>query len=186
MEGREHKAKSPYRWLLAIPIQLVINVLMVPLGVWIDMKFWEASARAMIEEQGYVEGHGIPIFTVLIPLIGAGVTIYVIVAAIICTVILLIKTRKNQQMDGQKSKSESPYRWLLAIPIQLGIDVLLVLLGMGVDALQGYVKGHGIPVITILTSLTVAVVTVFVTVAAIVRMVISLIRAGKVKYPTAS
>lgn len=183
MEGRERKAKpkSPYRWLLAIPIQLVINVLMVPLGFWIDMKFWEASARAMIEEQGYVEGHGIPIFTVLIPLIGAGVTIYVIVAAIICTVILLIKSHRNQQMDDQKSKSEPPYRWLLAIPIQLGIDVLLVLLGMGVDALRGYVEGRGIPVITVLTSLTVAVVTVFVTVAAIVCTVVSLIRARKNK-----
>ena len=44
-----------------------------------------------------------------------------------------------------------------------------------------YVEGHGIPVITVMTSLTVAVVTVFVTVAAIVCTGGSLIRDKKIK-----
>lgn len=91
--------KSPYRWLWAILIQVVINVLLVPLGIWVDIKFWDASARAMIEAQGYVNGHGIPVFTLLLPLFGFVVTVIVTVAAIICTTVSVIR-EKNDNKDN--------------------------------------------------------------------------------------
>lgn len=177
MDSQMHKPKSPYRWLLAIPIQLFINVLMGPLGFWVDMRIWEASRRAMIEEQGYAEGHGFPVFSVLIPLLGVIVTIFVIVTAIICTVVSFNRIKRNQHMNYQKPKPMSPYRWLLAIPIQLVINVLLVPLGMCIDISTGPIEGEIVPVFQILIPLMGVVVTVLVTVAAIACTVVSLIRA---------
>ena len=187
MDRQEHKPKSPYRWLLAIPLQLVINALMVPLGFWVDTLLWERTAQSMIEEQGYVEGHGIPIFSVLIPLIGVAVTLFVIMASIFCTVILLLRARKNQQTAVQIHRLKSPYRWLLAIPIQLLANVLLVPLGSLADFLlwraedsawsAGY-TWYDVSVFAILLPLAGVVVTVLVTIAAIVCTVVSMIRAG--------
>lgn len=187
MDRLEQKPKSPYRWLLAIPLQLVINVLMVPLGFWADTLFWEKAAQSMMEEQGYVEGHGIPIFSVIIPLIGVAMTLFVIMASIFCTVVLLDRAKKNQQTAMQVHRSKSPYRWLLAIPIQLLNNVLLVPLGSLVDfllwraedsaSLGGY-SWQEVSVFAILLPLAGVVVTVLVTIAAIVCTVVSMIRAG--------
>ena len=180
MDSQINKPKSPFRWLLAIPIQVFINILMVPLGIWVDTSFWAAASRAQIEQQGFVEGHGIPIFTAIITLVGFGVTIYVTVAAIIGTVVSVVRTRRKQQMDEQQRKPKSPFRWLLVIPIQLGIDVLLVLLGIAADILLGS-AGDGIPLITVWAILTGFVVTFFVIFAAVICMVVSRIRSEKNK-----
>ena len=102
MDRQERKTKSPYRWLLAIPVQMLINVLLVPLGVWVDMRFWEA-ARVTAEEQGYI-GHGIPVFTVLVPLAGAVVTVIVVVVSFICTIVSLVRLdRKQRQYNPDNS-----------------------------------------------------------------------------------
>ena len=175
MDSQERKPGLPYKWLLAIPIQIVINVLMAPLGFWIDTLIFKPNDEYL--------GHGIPIFSVLMPLFGAVVTLFVIMTAIICTVIPLLRAGKDQHRADQKHKSKSPFRWLLAIPIQLANNILLVPLGYLVDYLSwrssstAFEKiGHD-PVFAILIPAVGVVVTVLVTIAAAVCTVVSLIRA---------
>ena len=32
----------------------IINILLVPLSLWVDDMFWQANYRRLIEEEGYV------------------------------------------------------------------------------------------------------------------------------------
>lgn len=168
MDSQERKPGSSYRWLLAIPILIVINVSMAPLGFWMDTLIFKPNDEYL--------GHGIPIFSVLIPLFGAVVTFCVIMTAIICLMASLFRAGKNQRSDEQKNKSKSPYRWLWAIPIQLTNNILLVPLGYLVDYLLW--KSFSDSVFAILIPAVGVVVTVLVTIAAAVCTVISLIRAS--------
>ena len=168
MDSQERKSGSSYRWLLAIPILIVINVSMAPLGFWMDTLIFKPNDEYL--------GHGIPIFSVLIPLFGAVVTFCVIMTAIICKVAALFQAGKDRHTNDQKHKSKSPYRWFWAIPIQLINNILLVPLGYLVDYLLW--KSFSDPVFAILIPAVGVVVTVLVTIAAAVCTVISLIRAS--------
>ena len=53
------KQRSPALWLLMIPAQLVLGGLFSLLGVWIDSRIFSGGGQ----------GHGVPIFSVLFPII---------------------------------------------------------------------------------------------------------------------
>ena len=179
MDSQERKPGSSYRWLLAIPILIVINISMAPLGFWMDTLIFKPNDEYL--------GHGIPIFSVLMPLFGAVVTFCVIMTAIICTVVSLFRVGKDQHTAEQKNKSKSPYRWLWTIPIQLVNNILLVPLGYLAEYLlwrsfssnsAAYeVIGYE-PVFALMIPAMGTVVTILVMIAAAVCTVVSLIRAG--------
>ena len=112
MDRQNHnwKLKSPYNWLLMIPLQLIVNVLMVPLGVWLDARIWEKVDFPRTD------------FLYLLPLLGGVVTGIVFSVSIVLT---------KEAVDRQKHKT--PYKWLLLIPIQLLSTVLMIPLGMFLD-----------------------------------------------------
>ena len=67
------KGRSPALWLLMIPAQIVLGVLFSLLGIWIDSRIFSGGG----------EGHGVPIFSVLVPIVAAILLLVVIVLSII-------------------------------------------------------------------------------------------------------
>lgn len=92
------KGKSPYRWLWMIPIQLIIFVLTIPIGLIADMIMWQHiyDTRPPDAEPG----HGLPVLSILVPLLGAGLTILIIGLSIIITAIAVYRRWKREN-DSQ-------------------------------------------------------------------------------------
>ena len=87
------RSKSPYRWLWMIPIQLIILVLSVPIGLRADMMFWQY--KYITRPPDAELGHGLPVFTIIMPLLGVGMTIVVIILSIIITMIAVYRRWKR-------------------------------------------------------------------------------------------
>ena len=75
MEMTPKKERSPWLWLLLIPVQLVILVLSFLGGASLDLAIFSGGGETV--------GHGVPIFSVLFPLIALVVTVIVILVAIV-------------------------------------------------------------------------------------------------------
>ena len=87
------KSKSPYRWLWMIPIQLIILVLSIPIGLRADMMFWQY--KYITRPPDAELGHGLPVFTIIVPLLGVGMTIVITVLSVIITVIAVYRRWKR-------------------------------------------------------------------------------------------
>lgn len=83
------KNKSPLWWLLMIPIQLGISVLIVSVGVFADTRLW-----ANVEAD--VLGHPAPVFTILAFLAAIGLFFLVSFISVTITIIKVIKNNKNK------------------------------------------------------------------------------------------
>ena len=91
------KERSPWRWLLLIPIQLVITALLFVLGAVID---------AAIFSKAEGQGHGMPVFSMLLPLLGLIVTAVVVVVALTGLIVGLVRRGKGRKMSEQEEASE--------------------------------------------------------------------------------
>ena len=78
-----------------IPIQLLIWGLSIPIGIFVDVKFWEHIY--MTRPPDAPSGHGIPVFTVLVPLLMGIITIVIIVLSIIITSVAVFRRRKKDR-----------------------------------------------------------------------------------------
>ena len=81
------KQRSPALWLLIIPAQLVLGGLFSLLGVWIDSRIFSGGGQ----------GHGVPIFSVLFPIIALIVLLVVIILSIILMCVGFSRRRKAQR-----------------------------------------------------------------------------------------
>ncbi len=81
------QGRSPALWLLAIPAQLVLGGLFSLLGVWIDSRIFSGGGQ----------GHGVPIFSVLFPIIALVVTLLVVVLAIVLMAVGFSRRSKAQR-----------------------------------------------------------------------------------------
>ena len=70
---REKKRRSPLFWLLLFLGQLAAAGLFTLLGFWLDSLLFSGGGQ----------GHGIPVFSVLFPLIAAAVTVIVLIVALV-------------------------------------------------------------------------------------------------------
>lgn len=89
------KSKSPFRWLWMIPIQLILLVLSVPIGLRADTMMWEYiyATRPPDAEPG----HGLPVLSILVPLLGVGMTAVITVLSIIITAIAVyLRWKRNR------------------------------------------------------------------------------------------
>lgn len=90
------KRKSPaiaLLWLLLIPGQLILGVLSVALGAWLDTMLFADRAEDAV-------GHGAPVFSLIIGFIVIAVTVIVILVAIILTIVGMIRINKrNKQIN---------------------------------------------------------------------------------------
>ena len=87
---RPIKKKSPglaFLWLLLIPAQLIIDVILFFLGVSMDSIIFSGN--------GNVTGHGIPIFSIIMPLIAIGITFFVIILSIVLTAVRYSRIKRN-------------------------------------------------------------------------------------------
>ena len=104
-ETRRRK-KSPYRFLLAVPIQLAVNIALYPIGIELDLMLFERARQQQIAEQGYAVGHGFPLLTILLPFAGLVVTAAVILVSVIVTVILVCRERRNREAAEAEREKE--------------------------------------------------------------------------------
>ena len=80
------KKRKALLWLLLIPAQLLLGALFTLLGAVIDSAIFSGGGQ----------GHGIPLCTVLFPLIAAAVTVIVIVFALVKTIRGLRLARREE------------------------------------------------------------------------------------------
>ncbi len=91
------RKKSPakaFLWLLMIPAQLLIDVLLVVFGSSLDGMIFSGGP----EDQG----HGVPLFTAIMPIIGFIMTVVVIIAAVVLVIVrysAIKKSNENRVMD---------------------------------------------------------------------------------------
>lgn len=91
MEPR--RERSPWLWLLMIPAQLVILLLSVYGGAALD--------AAIFAHAGDVQGHGIPIFSVLLPLVAGAITVGVIIASVVLLIVGLVRRSRRRKWAAQ-------------------------------------------------------------------------------------
>ena len=86
--------KSPIRaflWLLIIPAQLMVDVILISLGAYMDSRLFENSG---------VQGHGMPIFTVIMPIVALVLTIIAVIVSIALVIIRYASiSKKNHYMN---------------------------------------------------------------------------------------
>ena len=90
---KQFKKKSPglaFLWLLLIPAQLIIDAILFFLGVSMDSIIFSGN--------GDVQGHGIPIFSVILPLIAIGITIFVIILSIVLVAVRYSRIKRRNEM----------------------------------------------------------------------------------------
>ena len=76
------RKKSPARaflWLLIIPAQLVIDMLLIALGAALDGMIFSGSGA---------QGHGMPVFTVIMPV---AVILLTVIAVTVSVVLVIVK-----------------------------------------------------------------------------------------------
>lgn len=112
MGGQKHRLKSPCYWFVLIPLQLLINELMVPLGLLLDILVWEKGTFPRTD------------YMYLLPLLGGVVT---------CIVMPIFVVIIQEALSRHKQKQKSSFRWLILIPAQLLSLVCMYPLGMFLD-----------------------------------------------------
>lgn len=84
---KRRNGRSPYRWLLLIPIQLLLNKVILIIGLYVDSKIMEPKPGA--------QGHGAPF-----------ITFFAIAAAFWLTIIITIIAIRRMIVDIKKRKYE--------------------------------------------------------------------------------
>ena len=81
----ERKERSPFRTLLLIPLQLVLDVVLVLIGAYLDTRIVNPEAV----------GHPAPALVLLFTVIAVVMTVAVSLYAVVRTVALCIRRRKQ-------------------------------------------------------------------------------------------
>lgn len=89
------KRKNPLRWLLLIPLQLLISALIFCVGILADNAFWSnADAAGM--------GHPVPVFTLLGTGIAFGLLVIVVIVSIIAAIVSSNRNNKENKMENHE------------------------------------------------------------------------------------
>ena len=86
------KERSPWLWLLLIPIQLVIAAALFAAGAALD---------AAIFSGGEGQGHGMPIFSVILPLLAVAVTAVVVIVAVTGLIVGLVRRSRRRRAQTE-------------------------------------------------------------------------------------
>lgn len=87
---KRRNGRSPYRWLLLIPIQLLLNKVILIIGLYVDSKIMEPKPGA--------QGHGAPFITFFAIAVAFWLTIIITIIAI-RRMIVDIKKRKYEEYE---------------------------------------------------------------------------------------
>ena len=96
------KERSPWLWLIPIPIQLVILALTFFGGIAIDAAIFSHGS-------GEAQGHGMPIFTIILPMIALAVTGIVVLVCVIGLIVSLVRRSCRRQSAEQLPPQYPPY-----------------------------------------------------------------------------
>lgn len=83
----EKEERSPFRTLWLIPVQLLLDVILVFLGAYLDTRIVSPEAT----------GHPAPALVLLFTGIAVAATVIITLYAVIRTVVLCIRRRKKKQ-----------------------------------------------------------------------------------------
>ncbi len=97
---KQKRERSPWRWLLLIPIQLVIGALTYYAGVRLDLAIFSG---------GEGQGHGMPIFSILFLIIVAVVTVIVIIVAIVGLIVSLVRRSRRRREEAARPAAAAPW-----------------------------------------------------------------------------
>lgn len=95
------KERSPWLWLIPIPIQLVILALTFFGGMAIDAAIFSHGS-------GEAQGHGMPIFTIILPMIALGFTVIVVLVCVIGLIVSLVR-RSRRRKAAEQMPQYPPY-----------------------------------------------------------------------------
>ncbi len=87
------RKKSPARaflWLLIIPAQLVIDMLLIALGAALDSRIFSSAEP---------QGHGVPLFTAILPMLGIIMTVIVVIVSVILVIVRYNAIRKSNEKN---------------------------------------------------------------------------------------
>ena len=86
------KERSPWLWLLLIPIQLVVAVLLFIAGALLDAGLFSGAEG---------QGHGMPVFSLLLTILAAAGTVIAILVALIGLTVSLIRRSKRRRRAAE-------------------------------------------------------------------------------------
>ena len=95
LPSKPKKTRSPYLWLLMIPIQLILDVIVFYLGVAFEVTHWEQ----LYYTENDMMGHPLPLITFFIFFVLCGITVFVLVLSIILTV-----SARERRLQNKKQK----------------------------------------------------------------------------------
>lgn len=97
------KERSPWLWLIPIPIQLVILALTFFGGIAIDAAIFSHGS-------GEAQGHGMPIFTIILPMIALVCTGIVVLVCVIGLIVSLVRRGRRRRAAEQIPVQYQPYQ----------------------------------------------------------------------------
>jgi len=97
--NKPKKERSPWLWLLLIPAQLAIAAASLPVGAALD---------AAIFSGGEGQGHGMPVFSVLLPAAALVVTAAAAVVALTGLTVSLVRRARRRRARARQDGPDRP------------------------------------------------------------------------------
>lgn len=97
---KQKRERSPWLWLLLIPIQLVLGALTYFAGISLDLAIFSG---------GEGQGNGMPIFSVLLLIIAAVVTVIVVIVAIVGLIVSLVRRNRRRREAAVQPVAGAPW-----------------------------------------------------------------------------
>lgn len=107
-EKKQKKQRSPFLWLLMIPIKVLVDFIFLTGVYFFEIEFWR---RQMLKNaaEGY-GGHGIPIFLGLSLLLALATSVIVLLVSIIVTCVKLYLRNRERKAAGRKEQERYEYK----------------------------------------------------------------------------
>ena len=97
---KQKKERSPWLWLLLIPAQLILLALSFLGGALLDL--------AIFSNSGQGQGHGAPIFTVILPLIVGVCTVAAVVVSLVGLTVGPVRRKKRRSAQAEQQEQQAP------------------------------------------------------------------------------
>ena len=91
------KRKKPRYYIILMLVQPLIFAWFFVLGTILDSKLWETADAA--------QGHPAPVFSLLLPSLGAVICLITFLIAVIGLIVCLRRRRKGREKDGTDSET---------------------------------------------------------------------------------
>lgn len=99
------KKRSPFLWLLMIPVKILLDVVLFACGIGLDIEYWSRQY-----EKGTMQGHGVPFITIIFLGIICVTSVIVFLVSVIVTCVKLYLRSKAQKAAAEEWEREQTRR----------------------------------------------------------------------------